>query len=170
MKATRLWNKLFEQGYVKKHLRSSLRMFNGRYGDLIKQYEFPLSRMLNDILWPVHIQWQPSTDQTLYKALTLLPNSIFYRILWGFHYRTFARGVACRQVTLTPPDTSSRPFGTCISTVACRKVPSALFMFSRKSSLKVWTVVKNQVFKIELSLFAQMYFTSIFIIYCRVNK
>ena len=32
-----------------------------------------------------------------------------YRILIGFH-RTFATGVACRQGTLTPPDTWSRPY------------------------------------------------------------
>ena len=31
----------------------------------------------------------------------------------GFQ-RAFATGVACRQGTLTPPDTWSRPFGTCI--------------------------------------------------------
>ena len=42
-----------------------------------------------------------------------VPNSTFYRILSGFQ-RTFATGVACRQGTLTPPDTWSRPFGTCI--------------------------------------------------------
>ena len=42
-----------------------------------------------------------------------VPNSTFYRILSGFH-RTFATGVACRQETLTPQDTWSRPFGTCI--------------------------------------------------------
>ena len=42
-----------------------------------------------------------------------VPNSTFYRILSGFH-RTFATSVACRQGTLTPPDTWSRPFGTCI--------------------------------------------------------
>ena len=46
---TRLSNKLLEQGYVKERLRSSLRKFYGRYGDLIKQYEVPLSRMLNEI-------------------------------------------------------------------------------------------------------------------------
>ena len=38
-----------------------------------------------------------------------IPNSTFYRILSGFH-RTFATGVACRQGTLTPPDTWSCPF------------------------------------------------------------
>ena len=38
------------------------------YGDLIKQYKVSLSQMLNDILWPDHIQWQPPTDQTLYRT------------------------------------------------------------------------------------------------------
>ena len=37
LRATRLSNKLIEQGYVKKRLKSSLRKFYGRYGDLIKQ-------------------------------------------------------------------------------------------------------------------------------------
>ena len=52
----------------RERLKLSLRKFYGRYGDLIKQYEVSLSRMLNDILWPDHIQWQPSTDQTLYHT------------------------------------------------------------------------------------------------------
>ena len=95
-----------EQGYVKERLESSLRKFYGRYGDLIKQYEVSLTQMLNDILWPDHIQWQPLLIR-LYTELDL------YRILSGFR-RTFATGVACRQGTLTPPDTWSRPFGTCI--------------------------------------------------------
>ena len=68
LRATRLSNKLLEQGYVKERLKSSLRKFYGRYGDLIKQYEVTLSQMLNDILWPDHIQWQPPTDQTLYRT------------------------------------------------------------------------------------------------------
>ena len=68
LRATRLSNKLLEQGYVKERLKSSLRKFYDRYGDLIKQYEVSLSQMLNDILWPDHIQWQRPTDQTLYRA------------------------------------------------------------------------------------------------------
>ena len=68
LRATRLSNKLLEQGYVKERLKSSLRKVYGRYGDLIKQYEVSLSQMLNDILWPDHIQWQPPTDQTLYRT------------------------------------------------------------------------------------------------------
>ena len=56
LRAGRLSNKLLGQGYVKERLRSSLRNFYGRYWDLIKQYEFPLSRMLHDILDDDHRQ------------------------------------------------------------------------------------------------------------------
>ena len=46
----------------------------------------------------------------LCTELDLSPNlSVFHR--------TFATGVACRQGTLTPPDTWSRPFGTCICSI-----------------------------------------------------
>ena len=68
MRATRLSNKLLEQEYVKECVKSSLRKFYGQYGDLIKQYEVSLSQMLNDILWPDHIKWQPPADQTLYRT------------------------------------------------------------------------------------------------------
>ena len=101
LRATRLSNKLLEQGYVKERLKSSLRKFYGRYGDLIKQYEVSLSQMLNDILWPDHIQWQPPTDQTLYRTL---PFTDFEWFPWCI----------CDRGTLTPLDTWSRPFGTCI--------------------------------------------------------
>ena len=53
LRAMRLSNKLLGQGYVKERLKSSLRKF---YGDLTKQYEVPLSRMLHDILDDDHIQ------------------------------------------------------------------------------------------------------------------
>ena len=45
LRAMRLSNKLLGQGYVKERLKSSLRKFYGRYGDLTKQYEVPLSGM-----------------------------------------------------------------------------------------------------------------------------
>ena len=73
LRATRLLNKLLEQGYVKERLKSSLMKFYGRYRDLIKQYEVSLSHMLNDILWPDHIQWQPLLIR-LCTELDLLPN------------------------------------------------------------------------------------------------
>ena len=50
LRATRLSNKLLDQGYVKERLKASLRKFYGRYWDLVKQYEVSLSQMLNDIL------------------------------------------------------------------------------------------------------------------------
>ena len=68
LRATRLSNKLLEQGYGKERLKSSLRKLYGRYEDLNKRYEVSLSQMLNDILWPNHIHRQPPTDQTLYQT------------------------------------------------------------------------------------------------------
>ena len=50
LRAVKLSNNLLGQGYIKERLRSSLRKFYGRYGDLIKHYEVPLSRMLHDIM------------------------------------------------------------------------------------------------------------------------
>ena len=59
LRAMRLSNKLLGQGYVKERLKSSPRKFYGRYGDLTKKYEVPLSRMLHNILDDDHIQWHP---------------------------------------------------------------------------------------------------------------
>ena len=71
LRAMRLSNKLLEQGYVKKHLRSSLRKFYGQYGDLIKQYEVPFSRMLHDILEDDHIQWHaPLIITSIFDSVT----------------------------------------------------------------------------------------------------
>ena len=113
LRAMRLSNKLLGQGYVKERLKSSLRKFYGRYGDLTKQYEVPLSRMLHDILDDDHIQWHPPLIghyNNFWPLLiwTLLPNLAFYKIVQGFH-RTYATGAACQQRTLTPPDTWSCP-------------------------------------------------------------
>ena len=41
LRAVRLSNKLLGQGYVKEHLKSTLRKFYGRCRDLTKQYEVP---------------------------------------------------------------------------------------------------------------------------------
>ena len=85
LRAMRLSNKLLGQGYEKERLRSSLRKFYGRYGDLIKQYEAPLSRMLHGILDDDHLQWHPPlirhytnfdhiTDLDLITEFDFLPN------------------------------------------------------------------------------------------------
>ena len=82
-------------------------------GDLTKQYNVPLSRMLHDILDDDHIQWHPPlighyTNFWPFLIWTLLPNLTFYLIVQGFH-RTYATGAACQQRTLTPADTWSYP-------------------------------------------------------------
>ena len=56
LRAVRLSSKLLRQGYVVERLKSSLRKFYGRYGDLIKHYEVSLSKMLHDFLGHDHIQ------------------------------------------------------------------------------------------------------------------
>ena len=56
LRAARLSSKLLRQGYVMERLKSSLRKFYGRYGDLIKHYEVSLSQMFHDILGHDHIQ------------------------------------------------------------------------------------------------------------------
>ena len=109
LRAVRLSNKLLGQEYVKERLESSLRKFYGRYGDLTKQCEVPLSRMLYDILDDDHIQWQPPlirhyTNFWPLLIWTLLPILTFYLTVQGFH-RTYAMGPACQQRTLTPSDT-----------------------------------------------------------------
>ena len=70
-------------------------------------------------IWSFHltnVKWHSVTWQytmtTLYWS-DFVSKSTYYRILIGFH-RTFATGVACQQGTLTPPDTWSHTFGTCI--------------------------------------------------------
>ena len=72
-----------------------------------RSYQTIWSFPLTNVKW--HSVTWPYTMATPYWS-DFVPNSTFYRILSGFH-RTFATGVACRQGTLTPPDTLSRPFG-----------------------------------------------------------
>ena len=59
-------------------MSKSLRKFYGRYGDLIKKYEVPLSRMLNNILKGDLMQWNHPFIRHYFVTLllnwTLLPN------------------------------------------------------------------------------------------------
>ena len=106
LRARRLSSKLLKQGYLRERLKSSFRKFYGRYGDLLQQYEVSLSRMLNDILI-LDQQWLP--NQSDFPPISWP----WYRawpspIMSGFH-GAFATGVACKQGTLTLPDTWFRP-------------------------------------------------------------
>ena len=107
LRATRLSNKLLEQGYVKERLKSSLRKFNGRYRDLIKQYEVSLSQMLNDILWTDHIQWQPPSDQTLYLTRP-------FTEFWVVSIENLRRVWHADRGRLLLRTPGPVPFGTCI--------------------------------------------------------
>ena len=82
LRATRLSNKLLEQGYVKERLKSSLRKFyRGSYQTI---WSFPLTKVKwHSVTWPY-------TMTTPYWS-DFVPNSTFYRILSGFH-RTFCDG------------------------------------------------------------------------------
>ena len=89
LRAVRLFNRLLRQGYVhvKERLRLSLRKFYVRYGDLVKQYEVPISRTLHDILDDDNRQWHPPlighytnfwppfTDLDLITEFDFLPNT-----------------------------------------------------------------------------------------------
>ena len=85
LRAMRLSNKLLGQGYVKERLKSSLRKFYGRYGDLTKQYEVPLSRMLHDILDDDHIQWHPPLIGHYTNFWPLLIWSCWVELNWLFN-------------------------------------------------------------------------------------
>ena len=86
----------------------------------------------NNMKFPSHKCKMTFCDLTIYNETPywsdFVPNSTFYRLLSGFH-RTFATGVACRQGTLTPPDTWSRPCGTCIFSTCWDQSFSELVVF-----------------------------------------
>ena len=106
LRTRRLFTKLLKQGYLVECLKSSFRNFYSRYGDLIRQYEETLSRMLNEIL-TLDQQWFP-TDLTFHQFHDLFTELDLHRIMSGFH-GAFATGVASQQGTLTLPDTWFRP-------------------------------------------------------------
>ena len=115
--------------YVNGSLKSSVR------GSLnIKQYEVPLSRMLQDILENDHIHVvTPSIDQILHQCLTLLLSwtllpYLTYLIVRVFK-RTFATGAAWQQRTLTPSDTWSCPTLGLASVLMFRPSPPELILF-----------------------------------------
>ena len=113
LRAARLSSKLLRQEYVKERLKSSLRKFYGRYGDLIKHYEVSLSQMLHDILGHDHTPWQPqlirhyTNLRTYYRSGLLIPN------FGGFH-RTLQRVRLANRGRLLLRTPGPVPFGTCI--------------------------------------------------------
>ena len=82
--------------------------------------------------WPSAVR--PSIDQVLQKFLTLLlissllPNLTFYLIARGFR-RTFTTGVACQQMTLSPPVTWSCPTLWLAIVLMLRQISPELVLF-----------------------------------------
>ena len=60
-------------------LKSSLRKFYGRYGDLIKHYEVSLSQILHGILGHDHIQWNPQLIRHYTNLWTYYRTRLYYR-------------------------------------------------------------------------------------------
>ena len=104
----RLFSVQLKQGYLVESLKSSLRKFNGRYGDLIQKNEVSLSQMANGILTLDQLHWCPyqSNFNQLHDLVTELD---LHRITSGIH-GAFATDVACRQGMVTLPDTLIHPF------------------------------------------------------------
>ena len=83
-RAARLSSKLLGQGYVMERLKSSLRKFYGRYGDLIKHYEVSLSQMLHDILGHDRIQWHPQLIRHNTNLRTYYRTGLYYQF-WPYY-------------------------------------------------------------------------------------
>ena len=93
----RLSNRLLWQGYAKERLRSSLRKFYGRYGDLIKPYEVPSPECYTTIwmmtIYSESLRWSGMTQ--IFDPVTdfdLITEFDFFNLIArGFH-TTFATG------------------------------------------------------------------------------
>ena len=129
----RLSNKLLGQGNVKERLRSSLRKFYGRYGNLIKQYEAPspecyttfwMMTIYSDTLhWSGITQiFDHITDLDLITEFDFLPN-------YERFPRNICNGCGCQQRTLTPPDTRSCPTLGLASVLMLRPISPELVFF-----------------------------------------
>ena len=109
----------------------------------------------------------PYTMTTPYWS-DFVPNSTFYWLLSGFH-RTYATGVACRQGTLTPPDTWSRPFGTCICSTcwdqSFSKLVVILLDYALRISLGTFSILLEWAHKIHNKVFCHCLSYFIFDIY-----
>ena len=83
LRAARLSSKLLGQGYVMERLKSSLKKFYGRYGDLIKYYEVSPSQKLHDILGHDRIQWHPQLVRLYINLQTHYWTGLYFRF-WPY--------------------------------------------------------------------------------------
>ena len=140
LRAERLSSKLLGHGYVMERLKSSLRKFYGRYGDLIKHYEVSPSQMLHDILGHDHVQLHPQLIRHYTNLRTYYRTGLYYRFwpyyqIWRFPWK-IATGAASQQRTLTPPDTWSCPIRDLLFFLMLRQFFSELVMSTDLLSLE----------------------------------
>ena len=85
VRAARLLTKLLGQGYVMERLKSSLRKFYGRYGDLIKHMKSRLP--LPNVTWHSghdHIQWHPQLIRHYTNLRTYYRTGLYCRY-WPYY-------------------------------------------------------------------------------------
>ena len=82
IRAARLSSKLLGQGYVMERLKSSLRKFYGRYGDLIKHYEVPSPKCYMTF-WDMIIYNDPQLIRHYTNLRTYYRTGLYYRF-WPY--------------------------------------------------------------------------------------
>ena len=134
LSARRLSSKLLKQGYLMECLKSLLRTFHGRYGDLIQQYEVSLSPMLNDILildqqWLTNRSDFPPISWPWYRAW---PSPNYEWFLWSIcNGCGMPAGNAYPSGHLVP----SPFFETCLCSNCLDQIPRTCHVFTRLFTL-----------------------------------
>ena len=143
LKKAWLLSKLLGQGYARERLKSSLRKFYERYGDLIKHYEISLSQMLQDILGHDHIQWHPEMIRHYTNLWTYYWTRPYYQVwpycqIFGGFHRTLQRMWLANRGRLL---FRTSPFWACICpNLWCLRLALAhrtSLAFSRVCSIKI---------------------------------
>ena len=127
-------SKLLKQIYIVECLKSSIRLFYGRYGDLFQQYQVSFPRMFTEILTLEQLQWLPNRLDFL--LIDLDTELDLYCTTSGFYW-VFAMVVACQQKTLTLSDTWSVRFGTRLCSNCLDQFSRTCRVFSRLLTLKI---------------------------------
>ena len=136
LRARRLSSKLLKQGYLVERLKSSFRNFNGRYGDLIQQYEVSFSRMLNDILTLDQLQWLDNLSDfsPIFMTLKLSLTFTELRVVSMEHLQRMWH--ASRECLLFRKPGYVPLFGTCFCSNSWDQFFRTCRVFSRLFTLK----------------------------------
>ena len=134
LRARPLFSKILKRGYLEECLKLSLGKFNGRYGDLILQYEVSLSRMLNAILTlyqhchPNRSDFLP-VSQPWYRAWPS-PNNEWSPLSICNGYEMPAENAYPSKHLVPSPF-----FGTCLCSNCWNQIPRTCHIFTRLFTL-----------------------------------